>query len=111
MRQRAAIARTLYEARPIVLMDEPFSALDTFTRTRIQELFAELMAGCTVLLITHDPLEACRLGHHLLVLSGHPARLGAPLAVPGTPPRAPDDPILLQTQGHLLRALTEMEPQ
>ena len=111
MRQRAAIARTLYEARPIVLMDEPFSALDTFTRARVQELSAELMAGCTVLLITHDPLEACRLGHHLIVLSGHPARLGAPIAVPGNPPRAPDDPDLLQTQGHLLRVLTEMQPK
>jgi putative hydroxymethylpyrimidine transport system ATP-binding protein len=111
MRQRAAIARTLYEQRPIVLMDEPFSALDTFTRARIQDLAAELMAGCTALLITHDPLEACRLGHHLIVLSGHPARLGAPIAVPGTPPRAPDDAQLLQTQGHLLRILTDMEPK
>ena len=111
MRQRAAIARTLYENRPIVLMDEPFSALDPFTRTRIQDLAAELMQGCTVLLITHDPLEACRLGHNLMVLSGHPARLGAPITVPGRPPRAPDDDDLLHTQGHLLRMLTEMEPQ
>jgi len=111
MRQRAAIARTLYEQRPIVLMDEPFSALDTFTRSRIQELAAELLAGCTALLITHDPLEACRLGHHLIVLSGHPARLGAPIEVPGVPPRAPDDFSLLQTQGHLMRVLTEMEPK
>jgi putative hydroxymethylpyrimidine transport system ATP-binding protein len=111
MRQRAAIARTLYEQRPIVLMDEPFSALDTFTRSRIQELAAELLAGCTALLITHDPLEACRLGHHLIVLSGHPARLGAPIEVPGVPPRAPDDLSLLRTQGHLMRVLTEMEPK
>ncbi len=111
MRQRAAIARTLYEQRPIVLMDEPFSALDPFTRTRIQDLAAELMQGSTVLLITHDPLEACRLGHSLMVLSGHPARLGAPITVPGTPPRAPDNDDLLHTQGHLLRMLTEMEPR
>ncbi len=110
MRQRAAIARTLYERRPIVLMDEPFSALDTLTRARIQELAAELLAGCTALLITHDPLEACRLGHHLIVLAGHPARLGAPIAVPGTPPRAPDDEDLLRTQGHLLRILSSMAP-
>jgi putative hydroxymethylpyrimidine transport system ATP-binding protein len=111
MRQRAAIARTLYEQRPIVLMDEPFSALDTFTRSRIQELAAELLQGCTSFLITHDPLEACRLGHHLIVLSGHPAHLGEAIAVPGTPPRAPDDLSLLQTQGHLLRVLTDMEPK
>ena len=107
MRQRVALARTLYEDRPIVLMDEPFSALDSLTRLKIQNLAAELLAGRTVLLITHDPLEACRLGHALFVLSGAPARLGAPLHVPGPPPRAADDATLLHTQGALMRTLTE----
>nr|WP_321985184.1 ABC transporter ATP-binding protein [uncultured Lichenicoccus sp.] len=111
MRQRAAIARTLYEDRPIVLMDEPFSALDTFTRARVQDLAAELLQGRTALLITHDPLEACRLGHHLVVLSGHPARLGPPISIHGPTPRAPDDEELLHTQGHLMRVLTELEPK
>ena len=111
MRQRAAIARTLYEDRPIVLMDEPFSALDTFTRARIQDLAAELLKGRTALLITHDPLEACRLGHHLVVLSGHPAKLGPPITIHGETPRAPDDDELLHTQGRLMRALTELEPK
>lgn len=110
MRQRTAIARTLYEDRPIVLMDEPFSSLDTFTRARVQDLAAELLRARTVLLITHDPLEACRLGHHLLVLSGHPARLGPPILVGGATPRAPDDEELLHTQGRLMRSLTELEP-
>lgn len=105
MRQRVALARTLYEDRPIVLMDEPFSALDSLTRARIQELAAEVLAGRTVLLITHDPFEACRLGHHLLVFSGHPARLGRPITVPGAPPRLPDDPALLASQGRLMRQL------
>ena len=107
MRQRAALARTLYEQRPVVLMDEPFSALDAITRARIQDLAAELLEGCTVLLITHDPLEACRLGHHLIVLSGQPARLGAPISVPGLPPRAIDDESVLHTQGRLMRMLAE----
>ncbi len=106
MRQRVAIARTLYEDRPFVLMDEPFAALDTVTRTRVQDLAAELLVGRTVLLITHDPLEACRLGHRLVVLSGHPARLGPPIRVPGPIPRPPDDPSLLRTQGELMRLLT-----
>ena len=105
-RQRIAIARTLYEQRPIVLMDEPFSALDAITRARIQDLAAELLADCTVLLITHDPLEACRLAHQLLVISGSPAQLSAPIHVPGQPPRAPDGEKLLQTQGHLMRQLS-----
>lgn len=107
MRQRAAIARTLYERQPIVLMDEPFSALDAITRAMVQELAAELLDGRTVLLITHDPMEACRLGHHLMVLSGHPARLGTPITVAGVPPRSHDDPDLQKSQGELLRLLVE----
>lgn len=107
MRQRVAIARTLYEDRPVVLMDEPFSALDSITRARVQDLAAELLAGRTTLLITHDPLEACRLGHALLVLAGRPARLGAPITVPGAPPRPVDDKELLRTQARLARALAE----
>ncbi len=110
MRQRAAIARTLYEDRPIVLMDEPFSALDTFTRARIQDLAAELLSGRTALMITHDPLEACRLGHHLVVMSGSPATLGEPVTVRGATPRAPDDPELLRMQGRLMTLLTPQAP-
>ena len=111
MRQRAAIARTLYENRPIVLMDEPFSALDTFTRAKVQDLAAELLRGRTALLITHDPLEACRLGHHLVALAGQPATLGPPITVHGPTPRAPDDDELLHTQGRLLRQLTAQAPE
>jgi putative hydroxymethylpyrimidine transport system ATP-binding protein len=105
MRQRVALARTLYEDRPIVLMDEPFSALDAITRTRIQDLATELLAGRTVLLITHDPMEACRISHSVLVLAGAPARLAAPIRVPGPPPRAPDDLPVLQAQAALLKTL------
>lgn len=82
MRQRAALARTLYEDRPIVLMDEPFSALDTITRTRIQTLAAGLLVNRTVVLITHDPMEACRLSHRLLVLSPLPAGLTTGITSP-----------------------------
>ena len=105
MRQRAAIARTLYERQPIVLMDEPFSALDTITRTTIQTLAAELLAEHTVLLITHDPMEACRLSHRLLVLSPYPAGLDDSHSIEGRPPRNPDDPNLLKSQAELLQQL------
>lgn len=105
MRQRVALARTLYENRPIVLMDEPFSALDTITRAAMQTLSAELLAERTVLLITHDPFEACRISHSLYVMAGQPARIGSSIKIPGQPPRAPDDEALLHTQGELLRAL------
>ncbi|VEB96431.1 Aliphatic sulfonates import ATP-binding protein SsuB [Cedecea lapagei] len=106
MRQRAAIARTLYEKRPIVLMDEPFSALDTITRTAIQDLAADLLANNTVLLITHDPMEACRLSHRLMVLSRWPAGIDDTHVIAGQPPRAPDDVDLLKSQASLLQQLT-----
>ncbi|CAI0966885.1 ABC transporter ATP-binding protein [Serratia proteamaculans] len=105
MRQRAAIARTLYERQPIVLMDEPFSALDTITRAMIQTLAADLLAQHTVLLITHDPMEACRLSHRLLVLSRYPAGIDDSHIIEGLPPRAPDDPQLLKSQSELLLQL------
>jgi putative hydroxymethylpyrimidine transport system ATP-binding protein len=62
MRQRVALARTLMEDQDLVLLDEPFSALDAKTRAEMQELAFDLLKGRTVLLVTHDPNEAARLG-------------------------------------------------
>ncbi len=108
-RQRVALARTLMEDRPVVLMDEPFSALDAITRFELQALAAELLAGRTVLLVTHDPLEALRLGHRVQVMAqgraGAPARLDAALEPAGAPPRDPADPALLAQQAELLKRL------
>jgi putative hydroxymethylpyrimidine transport system ATP-binding protein len=89
MRQRVALARTLMEDRPLILMDEPFSALDAVTRFQLQALAAGLFRSRTVLLVTHDPAEAVRLAHRILVLRGQPARLEAPVCPPGAPPRDP----------------------
>ncbi len=105
MRQRVALARTLYEDRPVVLMDEPFSALDQLSRARMQTLAAGLLRARTVLLITHDPLEACRLANRIHIMSGFPATLSDPVVLGGTTPRHVDDPSVLRTQGELLRAL------
>lgn len=107
MRQRVALARTLMENRPIVLMDEPFSAVDAITRVRLQDLAARLLAGRTVLLVTHDPLEALRLADRIVVMSGAPAVLSEPLEPASAPPRAVDDPAVLELQGTLLRRLAE----
>ena len=83
MRQRAALARTLMEDRPVVLLDEPFSALDAATRADMQELAAEVLVGKTVLLVTHDPGEAARLGHRIVLLSADAAtRWDVPDTVP-----------------------------
>ena len=108
-RQRAALARTLMEDRPVVLMDEPFSALDAITRARIQVLAAQLLAGRTVLLVTHDPLEALRLGHRIHVMVGQPARIEAPICPAGPPPRDLHDPALLARQGELLASLADAQ--
>lgn len=109
MRQRVALARTLYENRPVVVMDEPFSALDTVTRIKLQELAAELLVNCTVLLVTHDPFEALRLGHNIYVMAGQPAALTLLDKFPGLPPRRLDDEMLLHQQAELLKQLSRAQ--
>ncbi len=106
MRQRVALARTLMEDRPVVLMDEPFSALDAITRMRLQELASGLLAGRTVLLVTHDPLEALRLGERIYVMAGRPASLELAAAPDGPPPRKPGDHSLQALHAELLEQLT-----
>ena len=106
MRQRAAVVRTLIEDRPVVLMDEPFSALDAITRMELQEIAAELLARHTVLLVTHDPLEALRLGHRIHVMTGRPARIGAPILLAGDTPRPIGDPELVALHVELLDRLS-----
>ena len=105
MRQRVALARTLMEDRAVVLMDEPFSAVDAITRVRLQALAARLLRGRTVVLVTHDPWEALRLGHSVHVLGGRPATLGDPVRPPGAPPRDAADPALAPLAHDLLRQL------
>ncbi|ETI62226.1 ABC transporter ATP-binding protein [Marinomonas profundimaris] len=73
MRQRVALARTLMQNKPVVLMDEPFSALDAVTRYRLQDLACTLLKDKTVVLITHDPQEAFRLAHQIYLLRGSPS--------------------------------------
>ncbi|MGI9392352.1 MAG: ABC transporter ATP-binding protein [Parvibaculales bacterium] len=67
-RQRVALARTLYEARPIVLMDEPFSRLDALTRRELQLITRKLLREKTVLLVTHDPQEALFMGGDIYIM-------------------------------------------
>lgn len=107
MRQRAALARTLYENRPIILMDEPFSALDSVTRAKIQDYTAQLLRGKTVILITHDPFEACRLGEKIQVLAGNPVQIYDIPSIQGNIPRHPEDLHVQQAQAHLLNLMIE----
>lgn len=89
MRQRVALARTLYEDRGLVLLDEPFGAVDSLTRIGLHALTKRLLAGRTVVMVTHDPWEALALGTHVAVLAGAPARITHVEALhPGEPKRA-----------------------
>ena len=109
MRQRGALLRTLMEQRPVLLMDEPFSALDALTRVRLQNLAARLTQGATVVLVTHDPLEALRLGHRIIVLAGSPVQVASMLDLEGTPPRDPGDPTITGQYAGLLALLMNGE--
>ncbi|WP_323716442.1 ABC transporter ATP-binding protein [Paracoccus aminovorans] len=105
-RQRVALARTLFEDRPLVLLDEPFSALDARTRAQMQDLSARLLDGRTVLLVTHDPAEAARLGDRILLLREDGL---SEWPVPGPRPKGAarpyDAPEVLQSQAGLMRGM------
>ena len=104
-RQRVALARTLAEDRPLILLDEPFSALDAHTRSEMQDLAFELLKRRTVLLVTHDPGEAARLGHSIHVMTATGLRSIRTPA--GEPPRPVDDSSMLACQGALHRLLRD----
>jgi len=81
MKMRVAVARGLAMRPAMLLMDEPFGALDALTRGRLQDELLRLMAdsGATLLFVTHDIAEAVKLGSRILVLSPHPGQLVADL--------------------------------
>lgn len=89
MRQRAALLRTVLQARPVQLLDEPFGALDALTRMQMQRWLEErwLEARWTTVLITHDVREATALSDRIYVLSHRPARVIAEFAVTAPRPR------------------------
>src|SRR5690606_26231795 len=68
-RQRVALARVLMEDRPLVLLDEPFSALDIGLRLRMQDLAARVLRGRRVMMISHDPAEAARLADRIVLMT------------------------------------------
>lgn len=110
-RQRAALARTLAIEPELILLDEPFSALDAQTKILLQRSFAATIAasGVTTLLITHDLNEAVAMADRILVMSERPGRIVEEIVV-GLPDR--DDPLARQgmprateLMRHLLHAL------
>lgn len=89
MRQRIAMARTLAIDPGLMLLDEPFAALDAQTRTRLQVEFTRIweQLGKTIILVTHDLQEAVALSDRVLVMNGSPGRIVASVDVPLDRPR------------------------
>jgi NitT/TauT family transport system ATP-binding protein len=106
MQQRGAIARLLALGSPLLLMDEPFGALDPVNRARLQDLLVEICEIAqprkTLVFVTHDVDEALYLGDRVVMLGSAPGRIIADLAVP--PPRRRDRRTLFEsTTFHRLR--------
>jgi NitT/TauT family transport system ATP-binding protein len=85
MKQRVAIARGMAMEPDILLMDEPFAALDAMTRTAMQDELLQLWQDTkfTVIFVTHSIQEAIRVGSRILLLSPHPGRLKAEVTSDG----------------------------
>lgn len=77
MRQRVALARALAQDRPVLLMDEPFAALDAITRDLLHEELERvwLATGRTIVFVTHNVRESIRLGQRIILLSSRPGRV------------------------------------
>jgi sulfonate transport system ATP-binding protein len=105
MAQRAAIARGLFAQPALLLLDEPFSAVDAFTRMRLQDLLLSLAErhGTTLLLVTHDIDEAAYLSDRIFVMSANPGRIAGEIEV-GLP--RPRDRAAVELSHAQARALT-----
>ena len=107
MRQRVAFLRTLLPGRPVLLLDEPFGALDSITRASMQRWLADALAAepRTVLFVTHDVEEALFLADRVAVLSPRPGRVMAEIDVGLKRPRDVTDPEFGSVKRRALEAL------
>lgn len=94
MRQRVALARTLAQECQVLLMDEPFAALDAITRDAMHDEIERIAAerALTVLFVTHNVREAVRLGDRVILMQPGPGRVASELVVDLPRPRRMDDP-------------------
>ncbi|AZC50929.1 ABC transporter ATP-binding protein [Pseudomonas chlororaphis] len=107
MAQRVAMARGLYSRPQVLLLDEPFSAVDAFTRMKLQDLLLQLAErhAIALLLVTHDVDEALYLSDRVLVMDNRPSSIRQELAVQLSHPRDRRDPLLARLKA---LSLTEL---
>lgn len=110
MRQRAALMRTLLTGKEVLLLDEPFGALDAITRLQLQMTLINIWQDMrkTILFVTHDVEEALLLSDEILVLTERPGRLRARLPVTLPRPRTPEmlsSPELMALKARLMQLL------
>lgn len=107
MRQRVAIARAIAMRPKVLLMDEPFAALDAQTRNVMHEELQRIWAetGKTVIFVTHNVSEAVRLGDRVALLSFRPGSIKREITISHPRPRLAEDPHLIEVRTFLLRDL------
>ena len=109
MRQRVTLARALAQEADVLLMDEPFGALDAMTRDLLHDELDRVCAGrqLTILFVTHNVREAVRLGDRVIVLSSRPGRVVDEFAVPIEHPRRIDSAPVAELAGQITDRLRE----
>jgi NitT/TauT family transport system ATP-binding protein len=107
MQQRVAIARALAYNPSVLLMDEPFAALDALTRDEMQRLLAEVWRETrkTVIYVTHNVAEAVYLADRVVVMTSHPGTVKAEVRIPLARPRDPLSAEFVEWQKKLLQYL------
>ena len=115
MRQRTAFLRTILADKPLVLLDEPFGALDALTRANLQAWLLDLwgLLAVTVVLVTHDVEEALLLSDRIYVMTARPGRISRVMAVPLARPRTYDlvsSPEFTALKADLLATLRDSGP-
>ena len=109
MKHRVALARALAQEADVLLMDEPFAALDAITRDLLQEEVERIWTSnrLTILFVTHNPREAVRLGDRVLVFTSRPGRIAHEVIVDLPRPRHLDSPELAVIAGRITERLKQ----
>ena len=109
MRQRAAVARALAMEPSVLLMDEPFAALDVQTRSKLQDFLIQVWrdSGASVLFVTHHIDEALALADRVVVFTARPGTIKSIVPIDMPRPRDPKDPKLHELRDHLIDLLAD----